>query len=136
MERWLNRDPIGTDGGLNIYGYANQNPLRYIDPYGLSKFDKLYGLPKKFWQWYHRNEKRQGDPDLGPDDARDLHKEWKDKGSPGPDQKRNQRDQGGYVDPSLLEWLIPWYLLPTTMGCAELDCDGNGIPDHEEKNCQ
>ena len=23
------------DGGLNIYGYVNQNPLRYIDPLGL-----------------------------------------------------------------------------------------------------
>ena len=35
MERWLNRDPIGLDGGLNIYGYVEQNPVMYIDPKGL-----------------------------------------------------------------------------------------------------
>ena len=35
MERWLNRDPIGIDGGLNIYGYVENNPLIYTDPWGL-----------------------------------------------------------------------------------------------------
>jgi RHS repeat-associated protein len=35
MERWLNRDPIGIDGGLNIYGYVENNPLIYVDPDGL-----------------------------------------------------------------------------------------------------
>ena len=34
MERWLNRDPIGIDGGLNIYGYLEQNPIMYVDPNG------------------------------------------------------------------------------------------------------
>jgi RHS repeat-associated protein len=35
MERWLNRDPIGINGGLNIYGYVGQNPIMYVDPLGL-----------------------------------------------------------------------------------------------------
>ena len=35
-QRWLNRDPIGEAGGLNLYGYVGNNPIMFIDPYGLS----------------------------------------------------------------------------------------------------
>jgi RHS repeat-associated protein len=32
---WLNRDPIGTLGGINIYGYCGNNPVNFSDPSGL-----------------------------------------------------------------------------------------------------
>jgi len=32
--RWLSRDPIGYDGGINLYAYASNNPSENRDPSG------------------------------------------------------------------------------------------------------
>ncbi len=44
--RWLQEDPIGLSGGVNLYRYNNGNPVRYSDPFGMcppppGEFDPL-----------------------------------------------------------------------------------------------
>jgi hypothetical protein len=33
---WLNRDPIGLAGGLNLYAYVGNRPIDHVDPMGLT----------------------------------------------------------------------------------------------------
>jgi RHS repeat-associated protein len=52
--------------------------------------DQHFGLPKGFWNWYHRVIKKSGDPDLTKDEAKNLYDEWCGKGNPGPDTRRKR----------------------------------------------
>lgn len=37
LGRWLNRDPIAEEGGINLYGYVENNPGSAVDPLGLCR---------------------------------------------------------------------------------------------------
>ena len=43
LGRFINRDPIGEAGGLNLYDYVANNPINFYDPLG------LYGYATKYW---------------------------------------------------------------------------------------
>lgn len=37
LHRFISEDPIGFRGGVNLYGYVGNNPISYIDPFGLDR---------------------------------------------------------------------------------------------------
>jgi len=38
VAEWLNHDPIGELGGVNLFGYVRNDPVNYIDPQGKNIF--------------------------------------------------------------------------------------------------
>ena len=41
--RWLSRDPLGEEAGINLYGYVQNDPINEYDPFGLD--DITLGTP-------------------------------------------------------------------------------------------
>ncbi len=41
--RFLTRDPVGYEGGINLYTFCGNNPVNYIDPLGLEETGSYFG---------------------------------------------------------------------------------------------
>jgi len=63
--RFVQRDPLGQVGGLNLYQYSQNNPLTYVDPLGLRSRDPRTWL--EIWNWVgvERSGGRTGVPKHG-----------------------------------------------------------------------
>lgn len=44
QQRFISEDPIGLQGGLNLYRYASDDPVNHVDPSGLYESDVHYYL--------------------------------------------------------------------------------------------
>ncbi|GLS04990.1 hypothetical protein GCM10007860_21390 [Chitiniphilus shinanonensis] len=110
--RWTAKNPIGSGGGdANIYLYVCGDPANFVDFTGFGKFG---GRAKG-----ERNRTRTPDGTNNPwkhykTDPKDpnfvIYKDvngrtGRKRKPPGFD------DQNGFVDPSIFEWLFPWWMI-------------------------
>src|SRR5262249_32576536 len=51
--KWTSTDPIGLDGGNNLYAYGAQSPVEFIDPSG--------NAPKKYQNAAAKPQERRGE---------------------------------------------------------------------------
>lgn len=42
LRRWINRDPLGEDGGINLYAFCDNDPVNTIDPNGCIPLDTVW----------------------------------------------------------------------------------------------
>ena len=64
--RYLQADPLGLVDGASVYGYAGQNPGRYVDPFGLLTIfvggagDQVFGnAVRNYYEGYTRDENKK-----------------------------------------------------------------------------
>ena len=46
LQRWLNRDPMGEQGGINLYRFVENDPIDLVDPNGLDPYGNPVSGPK------------------------------------------------------------------------------------------
>ncbi len=48
--RYVTTDPIGFEGGVNLYAYVDNNPTNYFDPNAYGKIGAVIKLGRKAWK--------------------------------------------------------------------------------------
>ncbi|MBI1394988.1 MAG: hypothetical protein GC151_03330 [Betaproteobacteria bacterium] len=142
LARLISEDPIGLAGGYNLYGYVGQGPIQYVDPLGLAEKPK---------PWFDTKGADSIDGRQGPSDQSgrvprtgdpiektgEVRPDWREKAVEKAVKwivDRIWKNATGFPAIFAQRWIAGaiWGMRPTPVGCAELDCNGNGIPDFSE----
>jgi len=59
--RWISRDPIGENGGINLYGYCLNDPVNWVDPWGL----EVFGIYDRDTGWLALTDEDTGETLVG-----------------------------------------------------------------------
>ena len=52
LQRWITRDPIGEQGGINLYGFVGNNPISFVDPLGEALYPANFVGPLQPGDWH------------------------------------------------------------------------------------
>jgi len=116
--RWMSRDPIGEEGGLNMHAFVNNAPPYLYDPVGLIGGLSTAACRKCCGDAY--NKCRENGDSLADCDHlwRGCHYACENYGNPGSEALRLCT---GYVPPLAT---IPWYLGGCCKAADVLECMG------------
>ena len=118
LQRWINRDPLGEHGGLNLYQFVGNDPMGHIDPDGEDWKDWFANTVTGVMLWYRTIVGGPEPPPVPrpPDTYRQEQCKKVQKGTPlrknpglgGPNPKPPRYPLGGKL-PGLLP-LVPGFL--------------------------
>ena len=146
LMRWLNRDPIGEEGGLNVYVFNLNSPIQYFDSVGLSSWawvvidlGKRNAIVKadnslrrgltEINKWYFRVVPKKADGNcctLATEAAIAEVQYWWSDGVPGADKNNPRAHELGHVNRIHQQWqLLESEVVginPGKIPCAKVQC--------------
>jgi RHS repeat-associated protein len=134
--RWLSRDPLGEDGGVNIYAFVGNSPVSHIDPTGLYEIDVHYYLtyylalqtrcfsPAQAKMIAEGNQDTDENPEYAPNQTHGFPDSIKPVGEVGEKQRERHRKYHALTDRSEDPWRLAELMKPALKGVNENGCGG------------
>jgi RHS repeat-associated protein len=125
LQRWLNRDPIKEEGGINLYGFVANSPINLYDADGL---DIIRGIGKALAGDGKLCTDKSCKKDKCKDKAKRLPEEgWGDDVKNKKDPWRDVPDPGNCADADAVATPKGILKIPNGVTCT-IKCDNDGSP--------